>query len=318
MTGTPLLDEVYITLQFNADAQANGMGGCNGFSATYALDDDAIQLTDIVSTLMACDQLDYEVAYFAALQAAVRYERDGDQLTITTADDQQLVFMALPTLPGTDWQLIWLDGTEVLGDTALTLTFNADGSAQGSGGCNQFSSQYALNGDALTFEGIRSTRRACAADDLNAQEQAYFAVLEAAANYSLTGDHLMIIAQDGRMLRFARSASLAETSWQLDTLDATAVAGPVTLQFPDETTVSGIRVVATSSAAAIWSTVKRSPLASSSAPSARAWNPLMEQESAFYAALSAASRYALVDEQLIITYGDDQQLVFTPAATLSS
>ncbi len=318
MTGTPLPAEVYITLQFNADAQASGMGGCNGYSATYALDGDAIQVTNIVSTLMACDQLDYEVAYFAALQAAARYEHEGDQLTITTADDQQLVFMALPTLPGTDWQLIWLDGAEVLGDTPLTLTFNEDGSAQGSGGCNQFSSQYALNGDKVTFEGIRSTRRACAADDLNAQEQAYFAVLEAAANYTISGDHLMVIAQDGRMLRFASSASLAETSWQLESIDGTAVSGTITLQFTDETTVSGSGGCNQYSGSY---TVDGDAITFGelvSTERACMESGLMEQESAFYAALSTATRYELIDEQLIITYGDHQQLVFNPAVTISS
>jgi heat shock protein HslJ len=318
MTGTPLPDEVYITLQFNADAQASGMGGCNGFSATYTLDGDAIHLTDIVSTLMACDQLDYEVAYFAALQAVARYDRADDQLTLSTADEQQLVFRALPTLPGTDWQLIWLDGAEVLGDTPLTLTFNKDGSVQGSGGCNQFSSQYALNGDTLTFEGIRSTRRACAADDLNAQEQAYFAVLEAAANYTISGDHLMVIAQDGRMLRFARRANLVETSWQLDSIDGTVVTGTVTLQFTDETTVSGSGGCNQYSGSYTVNGEEISFGELVSTERACLESNLMEQEGGFYAALDAATGYQVSDEQLIIIYGDEQQLVFSSAATISS
>lgn len=80
----------------------------------------ALQLTDIVSTLMACDLLNYEVAYFAALQTVTEYELSDGELVLTSAD-ASLVFTALPTLPGTAWQLIWLDGAEVRGDEPLTF-----------------------------------------------------------------------------------------------------------------------------------------------------------------------------------------------------
>lgn len=41
----------------------------------------------------------------------------------------------------------------------------------------------------------------------------------------------------------------------------------------------------------------------------------MEQEALFYAALSAATGFEQADDQLIITYGDNQQLIFSAAWT---
>jgi len=39
---------------------------------------------------------------------------------------------------------------------------------------------------------------------------------------------------------------------------------------------------------------------------------LMEQESAYFAALQSATDYTIVDGQLIVTYGSGEQLVFAP------
>ncbi len=318
IAGTPLPEQVIITLLFNDEAQASGMGGCNGYGATYTIDGSAIQLTDIVSTLMACDLLDYEVAYFAALQTASSYELSANELTITYEDGQQLVFADLPTLPGSAWQLTDLDGDEVRGDQALTLEFAEDGSAHGSGGCNQFSSGYTVNGDQLTFDALESTRRACVDAEGNAQEHDYFTILEAAANYSIGDDHLTIIANDGRMLRFELVQRLAGTAWQLDSLAGTAVSGTVTLEFTDEARVAGsggcnqfsgsYTVDGGSITFGEIITTERACLETG----------LMEQEANFYAALSAATSFELVDDQLVITTGDDQQLIFSPAATSST
>lgn len=43
---------------------------------------------------------------------------------------------------------------------------------------------------------------------------------------------------------------------------------------------------------------------------------IMDQETAYFAALQSASAYQLVAGQLVITYGDGQKLVFDPALTL--
>lgn len=317
MGGTPLPEQVVITLLFADDAQASGMGGCNGYGATYTVDGSALQLTDIVSTLMACDLLDYEVAYFAALQTVTEYELSDGELVLTSADGE-LVFTALPTLPGTAWQLIWLDGAEVRGDEPLTLEFAEDGTAHGNGGCNRFNTEFTVNGDQLAFAPLMSTRRACVDADGNAQENDYFTILVAAANYTITDNHLTIIANDGRMLRFELVENLAETAWQLESLDGTAVSGTVTLEFTDEARVAGSGGCNQFSGSYTVDDQAISFGELVTTERACTETGLMEQEALFYAALSAATGFEQADDQLIITYGDDQQLIFSAASTIST
>ncbi|OGN89718.1 MAG: hypothetical protein A2Y88_05140 [Chloroflexi bacterium RBG_13_48_10] len=74
-----------VTLEFGADGQLGGTGGCNGFGALYEVKNDMLIIKEIVSTLMACMDdgiMEQETQYFSALQSATKYEISGDHLTI--------------------------------------------------------------------------------------------------------------------------------------------------------------------------------------------------------------------------------------------
>lgn len=70
-------------MQFNpAEKRVSGKGGCNGFGGTYATTDDKISMTGIISTKMACNNLDTENAFFRVLEKTDRYTIKEDILSL--------------------------------------------------------------------------------------------------------------------------------------------------------------------------------------------------------------------------------------------
>jgi heat shock protein HslJ len=65
------------------DNRVNGNGGCNSFSGSYTLkSNDGISLSKIISTLMACSQMDTESDFFKVLEMADSYIVSGDTLVL--------------------------------------------------------------------------------------------------------------------------------------------------------------------------------------------------------------------------------------------
>lgn len=74
------------TLEFTEDGKISGNGGCNGFGGLYATaEGNKVTFTEIISTLMACDNTDIETVYFNGLNGAESYAFDGDMLKITAS-----------------------------------------------------------------------------------------------------------------------------------------------------------------------------------------------------------------------------------------
>jgi heat shock protein HslJ len=75
------------TLEFSDDGKISGNGGCNGFGGNYvAGEGSSLKLTEIISTLMACDNTDIETPYFNALNEAESYSIVNDVLQITSSN----------------------------------------------------------------------------------------------------------------------------------------------------------------------------------------------------------------------------------------
>jgi heat shock protein HslJ len=83
-------------------------------------------------------------------------------------------------------------------DPALTVTFGADGSVAGFGGCNQFGGPYTSEGDTLAIGPLNSTMMACG-DEVDATERQLLAALEASTVSSLRGDQLELRDDSGAL-----------------------------------------------------------------------------------------------------------------------
>lgn len=111
---------------------------------------------------------------------------------------------AAPTNPlaGTNWTATaYYDGSTMattLAGTALTAAFGAGGSLNGSGGCNSYSSSYAVDGSSLSIGAIGSSQLLCTEPEgIMEQESAYFAALESAAGFSMEAGQLYLQNSSG-------------------------------------------------------------------------------------------------------------------------
>lgn len=91
-----------------------------------------------------------------------------------------------------------LDGEKAdLTGKQLTLQFKEDGTANGQGGCNNFSGTYQAGADGkLKFGPLASTLMACASG-MN-EEQAYFRALVKVTRFQRPGASLILASADGK------------------------------------------------------------------------------------------------------------------------
>lgn len=107
-------------------------------------------------------------------------------------------------LGGAVWVAEQIAGTPVTGDKPITLRFDADGSASGSGGCNSYGGSYTLAGDALSFSPLAATRMACAPAVMD-QEQHFFDALAKVTHYAVADDGALLLETgEGKEIRLRR------------------------------------------------------------------------------------------------------------------
>jgi len=89
---TPVAD---IFLQFDADGQYFGSGGCNRFSGSFVTNEDAILFSPAAMTRMACppDISQQEFDFTMALMSARLFERDGIDLALSNAEGDVVLRM---------------------------------------------------------------------------------------------------------------------------------------------------------------------------------------------------------------------------------
>ena len=113
-------------------------------------------------------------------------------------------------LSGTAWVLEAFENTDgavpVAVPGGITLEFQPDGQAGGSGGCNGYGGAYQAQDGVLSFGEIASTLMLCADEDLMGQEQRYFEALRSASAYALNGDRLTITHANGTLSFTRRTA----------------------------------------------------------------------------------------------------------------
>lgn len=93
-----------LTLEFAANGELRGSGGCNKFNGRYTAGEGRLSIGQVASTRMACMQpegsMAQEAAFLAALQSATRARREADRLELRTESGALAVSARLAAPPG--------------------------------------------------------------------------------------------------------------------------------------------------------------------------------------------------------------------------
>jgi len=194
-------------LRFDA-GRLSGSAGCNRLMGAYHVDVSTLRFEPhTASTMMACPPalMDQEQAVVAAFSDAAGYRIADGELEILDADGNTLLSLAelqAAPLTGTSWRMTWYNNgkqavVSALEDAAVMLRLRADGQFAGKA-CNSYRGRFEQDGSAFRVVGpIAATRMACPQDGVDAQEAAYFAALERAAAWRISGDELTLTDADG-------------------------------------------------------------------------------------------------------------------------
>jgi putative lipoprotein len=103
----------------------------------------------------------------------------------------------------TEWQLIEIHGKPPAATTedkrpSLKLSAVTD-DADGSGGCNRYSTNYRHDGAHMGFDRAMATKMGCAAE-INQLEIAFFDALQAVATQRVDGDRLELLDAEGEVV----------------------------------------------------------------------------------------------------------------------
>ena len=139
-----------------------------------------------------------ESAYLGNLAKTASYTLASDTLTLLDASGAKLlVFGAAKAggLTGVTWHAIaYNNGKQAVQSVAAgsdpTAVFAADGTVSGNATCNTYNGPVKIEGSLIKIGPLMSTKMACASDELNAQEAAFLAALQATETYDIRGNRL--------------------------------------------------------------------------------------------------------------------------------
>ena len=78
-----------------AEKRFSGNGGCNQVNGNYNLDKNSIHFTDVISTKMSCNDIDFENTFLSTLNTVDRYEVRGNDIALKRK--REIVLVLRPT-----------------------------------------------------------------------------------------------------------------------------------------------------------------------------------------------------------------------------
>jgi heat shock protein HslJ len=114
----------------------------------------------------------------------------------------QELFEPIPAPPPVAVKDVWwraedIGGRGIIDNSDVTLMLGSDGKIGGKSGCNGYSANYQITGDALkVYPPMIGTRMACAPALMN-QEAAYRSLVETAQSFSVTPEGALVITSAG-------------------------------------------------------------------------------------------------------------------------
>ncbi len=85
--------EVHLILR--PDYRVTGFGGCNTFSGTWQMEEDQLVVGPLMSTMMACPDMETEQSLLSGLDGRVITEIEGETLNLMGREGIELVFQAV-------------------------------------------------------------------------------------------------------------------------------------------------------------------------------------------------------------------------------
>jgi len=155
-----------------------------------------------------------------------------------------------PGLAETSWTVASIAGAATLADARPTMTFAPDGTLNGTGGCNQYSTTYRTDGGTISIGQIASTLMGCEGDR-GAQETAFLSALQGATTWRVGDDGNLVLSGVGDIVAGppvaeapsgdAGTSDLAGSDWTLVDMGGTADFAHIvpTLHFGEDGMVSG-------------------------------------------------------------------------------
>ena len=215
------------------------------------------------------------------------------------------------SLPGTKWELLTLNDASPIQGTSLTLFFGTDGNAGGNAGCNTYGGSYTVNGSSLTFGPLISTMMACEPSIMD-QEQAFLKGLGDTKSFEATSDKLTLKDSSGKELAVFSpfKPSSLEGEWEALSINngkqavvSVAIGTTVTALFGPDGSLSGNGGCNSYNSTYTVDGDKLSIGAISSTRKA-CEQAVMDQEQAYFAALTNSSTYTLGDGTLELRSSD--------------
>lgn len=205
--------EPHIKLQ-EEDTLVVASGGCNSMSGSYELGTHGkIRFSQLISTMMACENMEVDRLLSDALETADSYLINGDTLLLHRARMASLAkFVAVPedagaALNGT-WELNYISGPRIAFDGLFpnrkpTLTIDLpESNVSGNGGCNSYRTSMSIDGHNIKFGLIAATKMFCE----GVGESTYFETLGKIDRFSVSDDGktLNLIMGDIALMRFEK------------------------------------------------------------------------------------------------------------------
>lgn len=188
------------TLEFLPSGRYVLRADCNQGSGSYTADGDKLTLGPGPVTMAACGPDSLGDRYLALLGKTVRFAMDGKRLTLELGEDAgSMLFEAMPkiAMAGTSWLVRGYNNGKggvqsVAIGTTLHAEFTEDDLVRGSAGCNNFTSSYEIDGQALTTGPAATTRKMCTREGVMEQESAFLAALASVANWEIRDKRLQL------------------------------------------------------------------------------------------------------------------------------
>jgi heat shock protein HslJ len=208
-------DRSKYTLQFGADGSLTARIDCNRGRGTWkSAGSGQVQFGPLAITRAMCPPgslHDRLVKHWDFVRTYVL--RSGHLFLSLMADGGTYEFEPIPaaSLDETQWDVVAINnGTQgvatVVTGTTVTLAFQK-GTVVGNTGCNNYRGTYKVQGSAIAFSGVATTRRMCLATGVMEQEQQFLAALAATSTWVIEGDMLDLRHKDGSRQMQAKKAA---------------------------------------------------------------------------------------------------------------